>query len=135
MFMNAEFTFPILANPGGDMSRIQKKRSVSIVSLLSIGVFALSLCGTHVWWAADPDSQHIQAGAEKGSIQQEMELANAYLVGRGVARDEKQSAYWYEKAANSGDPIPGADRLVLSGRLRREAGFLPHRSVVRARCG
>ena len=55
-------------------------------------------------WAVDPDIPHIQAGAERGSIQQEIELGNAYLVGRGVARDEKQAAYWYEKAANFGDP-------------------------------
>ena len=87
------------------MSRMKKKRSASIVWILSIGLFVLSLCWTHALWAVDPDIPHIQAGAERGSIQQEIELGNAYLVGRGVARDEKQAAYWYEKAANFGDPV------------------------------
>jgi TPR repeat protein len=103
--MNSEFTFLILMNRRGDMSRIQKKRSVAIVSFLSIGVFVLSFCGPHAACADNPDIPHIEAGAERGSIRQEIELGNAYLLGRGVARDEKQAAYWYEKAANSGDPV------------------------------
>lgn len=54
--------------------------------------------------AVTPDIPRIQAGAERGSIQEEIELAAAYFAGHGVGRDEKQAAYWYEKAANSGDP-------------------------------
>ena len=38
-------------------------------------------------------------------MQQEIELGAAYFVGRGVERNEKLAAYWYEKAANSGDPV------------------------------
>jgi TPR repeat protein len=38
------------------------------------------------------------------SVQRETELAAAYLTGRGVMRDEKRAAYWYEKAAEGGDP-------------------------------
>jgi hypothetical protein len=87
------------------MSRIQKKPSVAIVSFVSIGVFVLSFCAPHAACADDPDVSRIEAAAERGSIQQEIELGNAYLVGRGVARDEKQAAYWYEKAADSGDPV------------------------------
>lgn len=52
----------------------------------------------------EPDIPNIQANAERGSVEKEIDLANAYFAGRGVARDEKQAAYWYEKAANSGDP-------------------------------
>ncbi len=46
----------------------------------------------------------MEAEAERGSIKQEVELGAAYFAGRGVAQDEKRAAYWYEKAANSGDP-------------------------------
>jgi TPR repeat protein len=52
----------------------------------------------------EPDIPRAQSAAERGSIQQQIELAAAYLSGHGVARDEKQAAFWYEKAANSGDP-------------------------------
>jgi TPR repeat protein len=85
------------------MSCVEKKRSASILSFLSM--FVLSLCGTHALWAADPDIARIRVGAERGSIQQEIELGNAYLEGSGVTRDEKQAAYWYEKAANFGNPV------------------------------
>ena len=46
----------------------------------------------------------MQAEAERGSIKEEVELGAAYFTGRGVAQDEKRAAYWYEKAANAGDP-------------------------------
>ncbi len=39
-----------------------------------------------------------------------MELGAAYFTGRGVAQDEKRAAYWYEKAANAGDP--GAQKQI-----------------------
>jgi TPR repeat protein len=87
------------------MSGIRKKRSVSVASyLFSIGGFVLTFCGPPVTWAVDTDIPHIQAGAEKGSIEKEIELGRAYLLGRSVTRNEKQAAYWYEKAANFGDP-------------------------------
>ncbi len=52
----------------------------------------------------EPDIPKIQSGAENGSIAEEIQLGAAYFAGRGVAQDLKQAAYWYEKAANSGDP-------------------------------
>ena len=54
--------------------------------------------------ATERNLSKIQTGAERGSILKEIELGAAYLSGKGVARDLKQAAYWYEKAANSGDP-------------------------------
>jgi uncharacterized protein len=60
--------------------------------------------------AADPDIPRLQADAQRGSIKQEMELGAAYLAGRGVPQDEKQAAYWFEKAANAGDP--GAQKQI-----------------------
>lgn len=42
--------------------------------------------------------------ADRLSTQRQIELAAAYFMGRGVTRDEKRAAYWYEKAAEAGDP-------------------------------
>lgn len=38
------------------------------------------------------------------TIQQELQLGSAYLVGKGVPKDEVQAAYWFRKAADQGDP-------------------------------
>jgi len=54
--------------------------------------------------AADPDIPRMQADAQRGSIRQQIELGAAYFSGRGVPQDEKLAAYWYERAANAGDP-------------------------------
>lgn len=41
----------------------------------------------------------------RGSIaERESKLGNDYLSGHGVGKDEKQAAYWYEKAADAGNP-------------------------------
>lgn len=37
-------------------------------------------------------------------VEQEIKLGNDYLSGHGVNKDEKQAAYWYEKAAEAGNP-------------------------------
>jgi TPR repeat protein len=50
------------------------------------------------------DVPELQSEAERGFVPKEIELAAAYFTGHGVARDEKMAAYWYEKAAMSGDP-------------------------------
>ena len=71
---------------------------------LSIAAVALALSLSQIVYAVEPDIPRIQAEAERGSVQQEIAMAKAYLLGHGVQRDEKLAAYWYEKAANSGDP-------------------------------
>jgi uncharacterized protein len=38
------------------------------------------------------------------SVEREIKLGNDYLSGHGVSKDEKQAAYWFEKAAQAGDP-------------------------------
>lgn len=86
------------------MKHILHRSVFAQASLPAVGMLALTFCTAPHAFAVDPDIPRIQAGAEKGSIQQEIELAGAYFEGRGVSRDEKQAAYWYEKAANSGDP-------------------------------
>lgn len=37
-------------------------------------------------------------------VEREIKLGDDYLSGRGVVKDEKQAAYWYEKAAEAGNP-------------------------------
>jgi len=60
--------------------------------------------------ASDPDIPRLQVDAQRGSIKQQVELGAAYFTGRGVPQDEKRAAYWYEKAANAGDP--GAQKQI-----------------------
>jgi TPR repeat protein len=55
--------------------------------------------------AADADPPRSQADAERRSIKQDLQLGAAYLAGRGVPQNFAQSAYWYERAANAGDPL------------------------------
>lgn len=41
---------------------------------------------------------------QRPSVQRDIKLGNDYLSGHGVGKDEKQAAYWYERAAEAGDP-------------------------------
>jgi TPR repeat protein len=91
------------------MAGYRSERTVSIV-LFVIAPMFLAIAQPRIARAMEPDIPRIQAGAERGSVQQQIELGAAYLAGRGVPRDEKQAAYWYEKAANAGDP--GAQQQI-----------------------
>ena len=42
--------------------------------------------------------------AEKGNVEAEIALAEAYFYGRGVAEDRQEAVKWYAKAAEAGDP-------------------------------
>lgn len=88
---------------GGIMTGNRSERAVSIVPFVIIASILFAISAPRIAGAISPDIPRIQAGAERGSIQQQIELAAAYLAGRGVPRDEKQAAFWYEKAANAGD--------------------------------
>ena len=79
-------------------------RAVSIVSFLIVATTLAGFTQPRVSYAIDPNIPRVPTGVEGSSISQEIELGAAYLAGSGVARDEKRAAYWYEKAANSGDP-------------------------------
>jgi TPR repeat protein len=79
-----------------------------LFQMIAAGMIAILL--PHVAMATEPDIPQLQSGADHGSVQHEIELGAAYLLGRGVPKDEKQAAYWYEKAANSGDP--GAQQQI-----------------------
>ncbi len=53
---------------------------------------------------ASTSSPDIAIHAEHDHLQQELKLAGDYFAGRGIAPDLKQSAFWYRKAADEGDP-------------------------------
>lgn len=76
-------------------------------SFLYLAVTCLLSSG-YLWagipYGADTSIPQLQAAAEKGFIPQELELAAAYFSGSGVTQDVKLAAYWYERAAKSGDP-------------------------------
>jgi hypothetical protein len=55
--------------------------------------------------ASEPDIPRIPEDAERLSVKQEIKRGAAYLAGRGVPQDFAKSAYWYERAANAGDPL------------------------------
>jgi TPR repeat protein len=77
-----------------------------LIATTSITLWALLLCVPHFSAAAgiDADLPRVRAAAERGYVQDEIALGAAYFTGKGVAQDLKQAAYWYEKAAGSGDP-------------------------------
>jgi uncharacterized protein len=55
--------------------------------------------------AAEPDVPPAKGDSQPTTIAQQVELAAAYLTGHGVQKDEKRAAYWYERAAEAGDPV------------------------------
>jgi len=86
---------------------IARRFSLSMF-LVSFGVLVVSSAGAMFpspALAADYDLPHLQAGASRGSVSEELALATAYMNGKGVTQDLKMAAYWYEKAAKSGDPL------------------------------
>ena len=46
----------------------------------------------------------LETKAARGYVKQQLELAADYFAGRGVPKDLAQSAYWYRKAADQGNP-------------------------------
>lgn len=54
--------------------------------------------------AAGNPQNNPQSNPRTRTIQQELRLAGEYLVGKGVAKDPAQAAYWFRKAADQGDP-------------------------------
>ena len=76
--------------------------------------FAISLASCCVLFSAptkmlaEPAAADIPSttvGPEPRSVDQQIKLAGDYLAGRGVAQNLNLAAYWYEKAAGSGDPL------------------------------
>ena len=79
-------------------------RTVLLGNFVVLGLGAIVLAVPASMHALSPDIPRLESDAQRGSIKQQIELGAAYFAGRGVAQDEKRAAYWYEKAANAGDP-------------------------------
>ncbi|MDP9051479.1 MAG: sel1 repeat family protein [Acidobacteriota bacterium] len=61
------------------------------------------LYSSRVGHAASPNVAQLLTKAQQGFVNQEIELAEAYLTGKGVPPDPALAAHWYEKAAESGN--------------------------------
>lgn len=79
-----------------------------IIFALSVIIMALTRPGLHSqasFLLGDTGNPQIRAG----SVQEEIRVAGNYLIGRGVPIDPVQSAYWYRRAADQGDPEAQAE--------------------------
>ena len=92
------------------MAYSASSRFVLLCNSVALGLGAILLAFPIHLRAVDLDIPRLQVEAERGSIKEEVELGAAYFAGRGVPQDEKRAAYWYEKAANAGDP--GAQKQI-----------------------
>lgn len=84
---------------------------LTIGTVAAMGAFAAHLsCQLLI-----PDSRDAQQLTRSGvtSVDKEITLGTAFLTGHGAVKDEKQAAYWFEKAAEAGDP-----------RAQQQIGFL-----------
>jgi uncharacterized protein len=79
------------------------RNSVKLVSTLLLTIVVILLAG-YVASAEGTDIIQLKADAQKGYASQQIALAAAYFTGNGVTQDAKQAAYWYQKAAEAGDP-------------------------------
>ncbi|HWG21474.1 MAG TPA: tetratricopeptide repeat protein [Terracidiphilus sp.] len=75
--------------------------------LIAIGVMVLpgGFCvAAPAHGTADRKLDELRRRADAGYVDQQIELAAAYLAGRGVPQDPAQAAHWYQKAAEGGSP-------------------------------
>jgi len=77
------------------------------------GLSPVWLCAAVAAWATHGSSQSLVNNASptqqmmstrSAGVEKDIELGNAFLYGHGAPKDEKQAAYWFEKAADAGDP-------------------------------
>jgi len=87
------------------MSCVHRHRTRVGVAPIVFGMGLTLILQSSAAQANNPDILRVRAGAASGSIEDEIKRGAAYLVGQGVVQDEKLAAYWYEKAASSGDPV------------------------------
>ncbi|HZP05265.1 MAG TPA: tetratricopeptide repeat protein [Terracidiphilus sp.] len=86
------------------MTGIVRRRVGRRQASVAAGVALIVLIHASAARAVNPDIPQVEARAERGSIQQQIQLAGAYFTGSGVEQNDRLAAYWYEKAANAGDP-------------------------------
>jgi len=87
-----------------------KVRSRKLLRVLLIAFIAfifgvpICVCDTPSGNKTQKEIDQIRKLAEKGHIEQQIELAAAYVTGHGVPVNLVQAAHWYQKAAEAGDP-------------------------------
>ena len=76
-----------------------------LACLVSVLLFttAVGICDTPPNARTQREFNHVRKSAEHGDVKKQVELAEDYLAGRGVAQDLSLAAYWYGKAAGVGD--------------------------------
>src|SRR5215469_17821474 len=102
--------FPIPQRSTNQMERSRAVANSASRNIVAPGLLLVLFALPPAMRAGDPDIPRLQAEAQRGSVRQQIELGAAYFAGRGVPQDEKLAAYWYEKAANAGDP--GAQKQI-----------------------
>jgi uncharacterized protein len=75
----------------------------TVISAAILSLYLLSASRVTADPGGDVDEPTSQAGFAPRTVQGEIKLAGNFLLGRGVTQDLKLAAYWYEKAAGSGD--------------------------------
>lgn len=90
----------------------QKKGSMPrfdhIICRCLLAITAILTIGTGLLHANAEDGKkldRLRARAEQGYIDQQMELANVYLSGRGVPQNLPEAARWFKRAAELGNPV------------------------------
>jgi uncharacterized protein len=79
-------------------------RRQSVFHAVTLGGFLVLASGAFASPAGEPDVPSTNAARQPRTVDEQLNLATDYFVGRGVARDLKLAAHWYEKAAEAGDP-------------------------------
>jgi TPR repeat protein len=59
---------------------------------------------SHTIHAATLNVNQLLTKAAQGSVMHEIQLAEAYLTGKGVAQNAELATHWYERAAQGGNP-------------------------------
>jgi uncharacterized protein len=79
-------------------------RCYSVLPALAFGALLAAAPGVLANPAINPDIPLLKSAPEPHTTDEQVKLAGDYLIGRGVTQDLELAAYWYEKAAGSGDP-------------------------------
>ena len=83
---------------------------IILIALFALAFTATSFCDPLSGGNTQNDSKtrkqidHLRKLAARGHVPEQIELAAAYMTGRGVPQDLIQAAHWYQRAALSGDP-------------------------------
>lgn len=91
------------------MTSIPTDSARLFVLFVAMGFFLFSVAPCHLH-SENTRLEELRTRAEGGSPKDQIRLAQAYFNGRGIERNEKLAALWFERAANSGDQQ--AQRIV-----------------------